>query len=241
MDPTWLIAILTGIYVMLTGVYAIFTYYSVQESKKSREAIWDLERKRMENKKIAVRRIISEELLTNFKILIRIGNYVYNYVDSILKDMEVEERKRAEANFEQLRKIEEQDMCPPLLLEPRGKLPGDTDLQKLFIYAAKVKIPEYSAYKSIINSIGFLEKNEIKIITRIYAELKEIGAKYSLIPEIYHNEEISIKSEASQNLINEMKDTRKLCLTLHNIYKRFFNNEINEEKLEEEIEFLLKG
>lgn len=75
-DPVWIQAIFMIILVIITAFYAKFTRDVVEESKKTRESMWQLEiekwkeerkkeLKRIEIKKMAIRRLISGELSLN--------------------------------------------------------------------------------------------------------------------------------------------------------------------------------
>lgn len=182
-DPVWIQAIFMIILVIITALYATFTYLSVRESKKSRDAIWKLEEKRIENKKMAIRRLIVEELITNQEILEQI--YTYNW--DTFKELE--------------------------------KIPGDT------------------AYKSVMVDLGNLGKNEIKIITRLYQKLKEIGDEYKLIKD---TSDPSMLTKSLLQLNEDISRSKELSVMLCNIYEKLFNFKIKEEKLEREIESLLK-
>jgi len=87
MDPLWAQVIVMSILVIITAFYATFTYLSVRVSKESREDVWKLERekikgiynletlkwnlereeeeRKIKNKKIAIRKLISGELSLN--------------------------------------------------------------------------------------------------------------------------------------------------------------------------------
>ncbi len=189
---------------------------------------------------MAIRRIIIEEININIKTLLRIREYAYTYIISVEKDIEEERRRENEEYFRQ--KAEQRgEIIDQYPLRPRGILPGDTDLQKLFKHRAKVKVPEDTAYKKFMEHFEALGENETKIFIQIYTKLKNIGSEYDILLDIYKEEDSNIKSEASQSIINDIVEINKFFHNLKNIYKKFFNEEeFNEEMLEHEIGFLLR-
>lgn len=240
LDPQW-------VSITVTTVYVVFTLFIVWESRKYRKTTENIEKERIEreeerlkNKKMAIRKIIIGEINTNIDTLFRVRKYLYNYVISVLKDMEEEERRKMEEDIRWLEK-ERGEITDPYLLEPRGIVPGKTDLQKLFKYKARVRIPEDTAYKKFMEHFEILGENETKIFIQIYTELKKIGSGYNLMSDIYKDEDIYIKSGASQAIINDIIKISELFYNLKGIYKKFFNEKgFNEEKLEQEIHPLLR-
>jgi len=70
-EPIWIL-------IIITAIYATFTYLSVRESKKTRETMWKLEEKRREEKREDLRNLIKAELEHNMSYVREIKKQIEN-------------------------------------------------------------------------------------------------------------------------------------------------------------------
>ena len=212
-DPLWIQAIFTIILVIITAIYAKFTHDVVEESKKTRETIWELEEKKFIQNKNRLRKVIVEELHTNCMFYDEIVDIVKGYREKAI----------------------------PYSKGPWET--SMSDMFEDDIMSRDLRFPITSTYDNLTIKLGDLGKEELSAISYVYRDFIEIGLDYAAVRNTLANKDVSFKEFLKLTTFVEHFEVGfipKFCIKLEIWYKKLFEGEINEEELEKKIKNFFK-